>query len=105
MHSFEGYLFTAPPVVLAPPPLTVPEGSDVFLEFDVRGHPPPSQTHYLHNNHTLMSGRRVGIRGLELNEVSRESAGDYTLIATNSLGSASNATRLEVLCELTINTL
>lgn len=86
-------------MVLAPPPLTATERTDVLLEFTVLSHP-PSHTQYLHKGTTFIGEHDiVSVGVLLLKDVSKLNAGQYSLTASNELGNGYNHTTLDILCK------
>jgi hypothetical protein len=79
--------------VAVPQPRCVREGEDVLLKADVIGWPLP-MVQWLHNG-TLLTGATDS--KLRLTGATSEQSGDYTVIASNNLGTVSANTRLRVL--------
>ena len=97
----------APPLILAPESLTVTEGTDIQLNFNIRGYPPPISLNYYYNDQELplpSSDGRISATiddsgVLVIKKVTRHDAGEYTLEVENTLGEVCASIQLTVLCK------
>ncbi|KAJ8413768.1 hypothetical protein AAFF_G00063660 [Aldrovandia affinis] len=86
----------APSVVVTPRTLTFSRGAEVHFSCAASGSPPP-QTFWSHGNHFLTSRRRVSVSKhgtLTIRDSAPEDAGNYTCLASNEAGTATQTVSL-----------
>ncbi|XP_055603399.1 nephrin [Uranotaenia lowii] len=68
------------------------EGSDVYLECDIKSNPPVKKIEWFHNNKQLQSSRGIIISNqtLVLQSITKATHGEYQCRAANALGSVSS---------------
>ncbi|EAT42917.1 AAEL005560-PA, partial [Aedes aegypti] len=68
------------------------EGSDVYLECDIKANPPAKKIEWFHNNKLLQSARGVIISNqtLVLQSITRATHGEYMCKAANTLGTVNS---------------
>ncbi len=103
---FISSIYTAPPFVQAYATSIAIEGRRGAVEFLVHSHPSPTSFTYYYNSEELdlSSDGKITVSedtpsSLIIANVSRELAGNYTLVVTNSLGEGEGAIDLTVYCE------
>lgn len=81
------------------------EGDNVWLNFSVSCHSHPITRTWLHNGvainvHSSFPNAVIHGSALKINHITREQAGNYTLVVRNVVGSASASLLVAVVCEL-----
>ncbi|EDS42055.1 conserved hypothetical protein [Culex quinquefasciatus] len=77
------------------------EGSDVYLECDIKANPPAKKIEWFHNNKLLQSARGIIISNqtLVLQSITKATHGEYMCKAANTLGTVtSNQLYLDIKC-------
>ncbi|GFY64285.1 titin [Trichonephila inaurata madagascariensis] len=104
-QSFEDVKVTSGPIFVTPlsGPTQLVEGKSSHLECRIEPYPDPTmKVEWFYNGKPLPSGSRYrtmfdfGFAALDILTVNAEDSGEYTIKATNSLGTASSSARINV---------